>query len=233
MNRSQLKLNAKNVLKKNYPSAFLFCLIYYTVTGYIGAEIALVLTLLSYKPSDPNFNVEKIGFSENLITGDILHYIAIIASVLLLIVFAVFFVGPLTAAKSNCFLKARKDTFKASDAFDVLKDERYEKTLKIILAKNIALFAGYLLMIIPGIYFSYVFRFVPYIAAENPDIGWKEALKRSKEMTKGHKLELFVLNLSFTGWYILSFIIPVFGKYLVKPYYDATYTEVYETLKIS
>ncbi len=233
MNRSQLKLNAKNVLKTNYPSACLFCLIYYFVTGYIGAEIAFVLTLIFYKPSDYSFIIEKIGFSENNITVDILNYIALIASILLIIVFCVFFVGPLKAAKSNCFIKARKDAFKALDALDVLRNERYEKTLTIMLARNIAVFAGYLIMIIPGIYLSYVFCFVPYIAAENPNIGWKEALRKSSEMTNGHKLELLALNLSFTGWFILSFIIPIFGKYFVIPYYDATYTEVYESLKNS
>ena len=173
MNRSELKLNAKNVLKKNYSSAILFCFVYHTVTGRLGAEISFILTILFYRPSDPDLNIEKIGFSENVISEDILYYISIAASVLLLAVFAVFFVGPLSVAKANFFIKARKDSFKASYAFNIFREGRYEQVLKIMLARNIILFAGYLL-IIPGIYLSYTFRFVPYIAAENPDIGWKE-----------------------------------------------------------
>ncbi|MBQ6052471.1 MAG: DUF975 family protein [Clostridia bacterium] len=230
MNRSELKLNAKNVLKKNYSSAILFCFVYHTVTGRLGAEISFILTILFYRPSDPDLNIEKIGFSENVISEDILYYISIAASVLLLAVFAVFFVGPLSVAKANFFIKARKDSFKASYAFNIFREGRYEQVLKIMLARNIILFAGYLL-IIPGIYLSYTFRFVPYIAAENPDIGWKEALKKSKGMTDGHKFELFVLNLSFAGWYILSCIVPIFGKFIVKPYNEAAIAEAYEALK--
>jgi len=45
---------------------------------------------------------------------------------------------------------------------------------------------------------------VLYILADNPNIGAAEAITLSNEMTKGHKFDMFVLDLSFIGWYLLG-----------------------------
>ena len=50
------------------------------------------------------------------------------------------------------------------------------------------------LTIIGGIYKSFQYNMVPYILAENPDIGGKKAIQMSKEMMKGHVFELFKLE---------------------------------------
>lgn len=40
-----------------------------------------------------------------------------------------------------------------------------------------------------------------YILVENPDYTASEALRESKRIMKGQKLKLFVLWLSFIGWF--------------------------------
>ncbi|WP_221760712.1 DUF975 family protein [Bacillus salinus] len=40
--------------------------------------------------------------------------------------------------------------------------------------------------------------------SNNPKMGYKEALELSKKMTHGEKFNIFVLNLSFFGWFILG-----------------------------
>ena len=60
-----------------------------------------------------------------------------------------------------------------------------------------------LLFIIPGIVKSIAYSQMFFIIVENPQIGVMKALRLSKEMTKGHKGELFVMALSFLGWGIL------------------------------
>lgn len=55
-----------------------------------------------------------------------------------------------------------------------------------------------------GIYLSFCFVAVPYIFKENKEKSIMEIMKLSYDMMKGHKLEYFVLTLSFIGWYILS-----------------------------
>ena len=56
-------------------------------------------------------------------------------------------------------------------------------------------------------------------------------LKESAKIMKGHKFELFVLELSFLGWVILTVItFGIVGLYFV-PYYNATLTNYYLSIK--
>lgn len=61
-----------------------------------------------------------------------------------------------------------------------------------------------LLFIIPGFIAAYRYRFAVYNLCENPDMGVMEAINMSKAQTAGFKWQLFVLDLSFIGWRILS-----------------------------
>ena len=60
------------------------------------------------------------------------------------------------------------------------------------------------LFIVPGIIAAYRYRFALYNLCENPDMGVMEALNMSKAQTMGFKGQLFVLDLTFIGWYLLS-----------------------------
>ena len=80
-----------------------------------------------------------------------------------------------------------------------------------------------LLFVIPGIIKAYEYAVTPYILANYPDVGAIEALNLSKRITKGHKGELFVLDLSFIGWHLLSLL--TFGLleiFYVSPYQATT-----------
>jgi len=79
-------------------------------------------------------------------------------------------------------------------AFD---KERYMDVLKAMLYRGVMNFLWYLLFIIPGIVKNYAYMMVPYILADNPNIGYKRALELSEKMTYGHKFNIFVLRLSF------------------------------------
>lgn len=71
----------------------------------------------------------------------------------------------------------------------------------------------------------------PYILADNPGMTAREALNESKRITKGHKLELFILELSFIGWYLL---IPLTLGLIViwlAPYTNATLANYYIAMK--
>lgn len=60
--------------------------------------------------------------------------------------------------------------------------------------------------IIGGIIKHYAYFMVPYIAAENPDIGARSAVRLSQDMMKGHKWECFVLEASYLGWELLGIV---------------------------
>ena len=88
-----------------------------------------------------------------------------------------------------------------------------------------------LLLIIPGIIKGYSYLMAPYILADNPGMRASEALAESKRITNGHKLELFVLVLSFIGWIML---VPItLGLILIwlVPYTNATLANYYLAMK--
>jgi len=70
----------------------------------------------------------------------------------------------------------------------------------------IFIFLWSLLLIIPGIIASYAYAMTFFIMADNPNLTANDAIKASKEMMKGHKTELFLLDLSFLGWILLGIL---------------------------
>ena len=78
---------------------------------------------------------------------------------------------------------------------------------------------------------KYAYFFTSFILAENPTIGAKNALDLSKRMTKGMKGRLFILDLSFIGWWLLSSLTCGILSLGVMPYTYAAYTEVYMSRK--
>jgi uncharacterized membrane protein len=95
----------------------------------------------------------------------------------------------------------------------------------------IVLLAFAILLFIPAFikYFSY--RMTPWILADNPAIGYQRALKLSIDLTRGQKWSMFVLELSFLGWWILGALACGVGVFFVMPYYQATQAELYATLR--
>ena len=102
--------------------------------------------------------------------------------------------------------------------------------LSIVESVFIALWS--LLLVFPGIIASYRYRMAIYLLVDDPGRGVMECLRISKEMMKGHKWELFVLDLSFIGWNLLA-MLPVIGwavQIWTMPYINLTYALYFENL---
>ncbi len=97
--------------------------------------------------------------------------------------------------------------------------------------RHLFTFLWMLLFIIPGTVKAYAYSMTPYILADNPNVEYGRALKLSIEMTNGHKADIFVLQLSFTGWYLLGIICCGIGVLFVNPYYEAAMAEMYDKLR--
>lgn len=88
-----------------------------------------------------------------------------------------------------------------------------------------------LLLFVPGIIMGCAYSQAMYILADDPGIGPMEAIRRSKEMMEGHKMEYFVLCLSFYGWALLgAFTLGILYIWLI-PYMQATLANYYKYLK--
>ena len=72
---------------------------------------------------------------------------------------------------------------------------------------------------------------VPYLLRDYPELGAREALRTSRQMMKGHKWDLFVLDLSFIGWFFVCILTFGIGVLWVTPYIETTRAAFYEDLK--
>ena len=101
-----------------------------------------------------------------------------------------------------------------------------------MLLKDVFLFLWSLIFIVPGIIKSYSYSMVPYILADDPNLGAREAITLSRKMMDGNKWRAFVLDLSFIGWLILSVLtLGLLGIFYVYPYVYSTHAELYKTLR--
>lgn len=70
--------------------------------------------------------------------------------------------------------------------------------------------------------------FVGYILADNPDMPFNEAINMSKKLTDNYKFNIFLLGLSFIGWYILCFFTLSIGLIFLNPYIEISYATLYK-----
>ena len=90
-----------------------------------------------------------------------------------------------------------------------------------------------MLFMIPGIVKSYAYAMTPYIMMEKPEMGINDAITKSRMMMKGHKWQLFCLDLSFTGWMLLSIVTLGIAFFYVWPYYSTARAQFYKEVKRS
>lgn len=111
----------------------------------------------------------------------------------------------------------------------------YLNVIWVMFVMNLFIMLGTFFFVIPGIYLSFCYLMVPYILAENPEMGVGDVLHLSKDMMNGNKFGAFLLGLSFIGWRILAAFVGLFtfglGSYLVEPYVETAYAELYLELR--
>lgn len=72
------------------------------------------------------------------------------------------------------------------------------------------------------------YTLAPYAFAMNPQNGILYAIRRSVELTRGHRFELFVFSLSFLGWMLLSvYCTCSIGLLFLMPYMYLSYAIFY------
>ena len=84
------------------------------------------------------------------------------------------------------------------------------------------------MFIIPGIIKSFSYAMTYFIINDHPEYSLNQAITESRRMMDGHKMEYFILCLSFIGWFILSCITLGIGFLWLIPYFyttSATFTK--------
>jgi len=105
------------------------------------------------------------------------------------------------------------------------------QVLLLYFVSSLLIVLGLLLFILPGIVLSMGFSMSYYIMAEQQDVTFVEALQKSWDLTQGHKMDLFLLNIRFIPWYVLGLLCLVVGVFVVIPWHQTTLALVYKEFK--
>ena len=109
--------------------------------------------------------------------------------------------------------------------------KRFWNVLGTMLLEILVIIGGTILLIIPGIILSFAYAIVPFVLRDNPELSPVEVLQKSRMMMKGHKMDLFLLYLSFIGWFLLCFLTLFIGYLWLVPYLQMTEVKFYEKIR--
>ncbi|MBJ8029099.1 DUF975 family protein [Bacillus cereus group sp. N21] len=139
-------------------------------------------------------------------------------------------VGPLTLGAYYLALNTVRDkTAGIGQLFKWCKGlNKLIKSILIYLLMDIYITLWTLLFIIPGIVkiFSYTMTF--FILNDHPEFSMNQAITESRRMMNGHKMDYFLICLSFIGWFILSILTLGIGFLWLIPYFYTTKAAFYE-----
>ena len=133
----------------------------------------------------------------------LIAHVLLSASSMVVAVGELILLGPLETGVALVFLKlSYREPAEVGDLFQPFQN--FVNTFFAGFLSAIFTFLWSLLFVIPGIVKALSYSQVYYIMCDHPEYTGREAIDASREMMRGHKGELFVLQLSFFGWFLLS-----------------------------
>lgn len=139
---------------------------------------------------------------------------------------------PLSIGIAKIYLQIveNKNDIKVQQVFEFYKNiNRLGQLILAYIVSMLYIVLGLILLIVPGIILALRYSMLPFILADYSDITWRDALKKSKELTDGRKGEIFMYGLSFIGWFLLVAITAGIMSIYVLPYFQATMANLYYT----
>ena len=108
------------------------------------------------------------------------------------------------------------------------------RLLILIVLRTILVGLWSMMLVVPGIVAAYRYSLAVYVMIDHPEYGAIECLRESSRITRGYKLQLFLLDLSFLLWGLLC-LLPVVGyavQVWVTPYIEAAKALYYEQIRL-
>jgi uncharacterized membrane protein len=202
MTNADLKQHAKYNLSGHWGLAIGSFFVSVAILAILGRFLNLFL------PSGPTFFDETISYGDTL------------ASLLLN--------APLSVGVISIYLALMRRN-RDPQFWDLFSGFSHYGTLFIAgLLTQLLVYIGTLLFIIPGIIVGLGLSQTLFLLSDDPEMGAIDAMQLSWNMMRGHKMELFLLQLSFLGWILLCILI--LPMLYVIPYYEATLCNYYDNL---
>lgn len=222
LNRIELKQNAKVITKSARVSAYQMTLLYLV--------IQFALSLADNYVSTDNGTWVQIGDMQFQVQS-LFHHAAFPTPVVVFVSVLVWLLGCVLDAGYIQYHQGvrRGEEMPIASLFDGFGFVGKIVLLNLVMAVFIALWS--MLLIVPGIIAAYRYRFALYNLCENPELGVMDALNMSKQQTRGYKLDLFVLDVTFLGWSLLCVLTAGILSIWITPYIQQTDLGYFEAIK--
>lgn len=219
MNRKELKQKANEQLKGNIFTMLKPIIITVIIMAALSLTVEMLAKVIGI-PLETKELAETLGVAVEVSHRTMLGNVVDILEELVQVLFNV-------GVTAYVLKFIRKEEYSINTVFDTIK-KSYQLIIPVFLLVWLNMTIGFLLLIIPGIIAYYGLCMYQYVLVDNPTLTTKEILVKSWNLMKGHKFELFQLQLSFFWWCLSCvFIIPIF---YVIPYMNLTFANYYEEL---
>jgi uncharacterized membrane protein len=214
-NRPWFKKLAKEQLHANLGNIIVIMLIYLGIS--LAGSIVLWIAMIGSAIFDGVFR------SFGLVTGTVVFLCEIVV---------IGAIAPMVLGLSKIALSLTHGQSPVpSDIFYAYRDPQLMWTaVRLIFLQAIYTFLWSLLLLIPGIVKAYAYSQSFTVLADHPEMTASECIRESMRLTDGHKFDLFVLNLSFILWGLVS-AVPIVGYlamiFYVEPYILITSANTY------
>ena len=126
---------------------------------------------------------------------------------------------------NSLILGSQNRKFKVDDLFTPITLDSIPNRIALSALKTLYTFLWSILFIIPGIIKSYSYMLAELISLQRPDMSANECITESRRLMNGHKMNMFILRLSFIGWDILCILTCGIGYIFLIPYINQTMIE--------
>ena len=229
IDRTAAKLQAKQLIRESQPSMLTAALLYTLLTALIG-WLSLRLTGVDTNTMNEMLRLASEGNSEavmEMMNKATPSADASLIDSLLRLAMAVVGVG-FSLFVMNSVRRSQPALGNLLDGFGM-----FPRVLFLIILQIVLIFLWSLLLVIPGIIAAYRYSFAVYVMIDHPEMSAMDCLRESKRLTTGYKRQLFLLDLSFIFWFLLT-MIPVVGyiaQVYVTPYMESAKVLYYEQIR--
>ena len=206
------KNEALAALKGNWAPAVLACIVLFVVAGIIYGPNYVQSVSASLHGRNPAAGINGLTFGTWLLSW---------------LVFCPLAIGYYNAHRS---LLAQGDNRITQNMFNIGFGNWFHHVLGYFLMAFF-IFLWSLLLLIPGIIKYYSYGLTQYILVERPELSANQAIDESRRLMRGHKFDLFYLDLSFIGWYLLTIFTLGIGMLWVMPYHYSARASFWEDIK--
>ena len=223
INRAALKADARAAMSESRSNPYITALVFVAVNyllNYLSMRVFNyddILPQLYAYLAGAEFSTEELQYlyyrlTEPNFAGQLIDLLISVVQLMLSTGFTLF-----------CLYAVRRAANSVGNLLDSFG--MFFRILGLSIVTGLFTFLWGLLFVIPGIIAAYSYRQAYYLLLEHPEMSVMDCIRESKEMMRGRKGELFIRDLSFLGWSLLT-IIPFVSVYVL-PYTETTYAGYY------